>query len=110
MSVPFSLPRPAPTDHLTIIVGGQLRDRLMKLAGFFLFLFVFVTSEGWAANGDSLVISQDGAALHDGPREDAPVLLRLNRGHPLVEEERRDSWVRVTVPGVLLPGRETWLP
>jgi hypothetical protein len=82
----------------------------MKFAGIILFLFAFVTSTCWAANGDPLVVSQDGAALHDAPREDAPVLLRLNRGHSLVEEERRDSWVRVTVPGVHLPGRETWLP
>jgi hypothetical protein len=82
----------------------------MKVAGILLVLFAFVTSAGWAANGDPLVVSQDGTALHDGPREDAPVLLRLNRGHPLVEEERRDSWVRVSVPGVHLPGRETWIP
>lgn len=81
----------------------------MKPAALLAILFALATGPAAAASGDPLVITEDGAPLLDRPQADAAVLLRLSRGHRLLEVERRDAWVRVTVAGVHLPGREIWV-
>lgn len=63
-----------------------------------------------AAPGDAIIVATDDAALLDRPEAGATALLRLGRGHRLIEQERRGTWIRVTVAGVYLPGRDLWIP
>lgn len=99
-----------PRAILRRIASVQHPGHAMKRAAILAALLALGADAASAAPGDALVIVEDGAALLDRPQEDAAVLLRMSRGHRLVEVERRDSWVRVTVAGVLLPGREIWIP
>src|SRR5215470_13621424 len=59
--------------------------------------------------GDALQVYGEDVPVYDAPRDTAGVLLRLHRGHALEELERRGSWVRVAVEGVVLPGRQAWM-
>lgn len=60
-----------------------------------------------AAPGDVLYIQGDGVNVRAGPGTDASVILKLNRGHKLVEFERRGDWVNVGVDRT--GGKDGWV-
>jgi hypothetical protein len=57
--------------------------------------------------GDTLYVRDDGVSLHEIPSVDAPVVMRLDRGHKLKELRRQNEWVKVIVYGEL--GRDGWV-
>ncbi len=60
-----------------------------------------------ATPGDILYVEADDTALRGAPEAAAPVVLRLEAGHKLIEFERRGDWVRVGVFGAV--GKVGWL-
>ncbi|MFQ6018753.1 MAG: hypothetical protein ACE5KF_11230 [Kiloniellaceae bacterium] len=60
-----------------------------------------------ATPGEIHFIQADSIALRQSPDQAAPVLLRLDRGHKLLEFARRGDWVKVAVFGMV--GREAWV-
>ncbi len=60
-----------------------------------LLLSVGIATTARAAPGDILYIQGETASVHQDPSESAPVLIRLNRGHKVMEKERQGSWVRI---------------
>ena len=59
-----------------------------------------------AAPGDPVVIPE-GAAVRVAPRADAPVLKQVGEDRQAIEQARREGWVEVEIPDLLVRG---WLP
>ncbi len=49
------------------------------------FLLVAIMEPAWAAPGDKLYIQKNGVNVRTGPGTNNPVLLKLNKGHELIE-------------------------
>ncbi len=60
-----------------------------------LLLSVGIATAATAAPGDIQYIQGKTASVHQDPSKSAPVLIRLNRGHKVMEVERQGSWVRI---------------
>lgn len=60
-----------------------------------------------ATTGDILYIQGNGVNVRRGPGTDAPVIMKLNRGHELIEFERRGDWVNVGIART--GGKDGWV-
>ncbi len=61
----------------------------------------------WAAPGDKLYVQKNGVNVREGPGTDHAVILKLNRGHELVEFARQAGWVNVGVART--GGKDGWI-
>ena len=70
-------------------------------------LLVAIVPPAWAATGDKLYIQKNGVNVRTGPNMNSPVLLKLNKGHELVEFSRQGEWINV---GIARTGGKTgWI-
>ena len=70
-------------------------------------LLIALMQPTWAATGDKLYIQKDDENVRTGPSASNHVLLKLNKGHELVEFSRQDEWIHV---GIARTGGKTgWI-
>ncbi len=77
----------------SVMTSQRIQGVLAAVLTFLLSLGIATTAR--AAPGDILYIQGETASVHQDRSESAPVLIRLNRGHKVMEVERQGSWVRV---------------
>ena len=71
------------------------------------FLLFAVMQPAWAATGDKLYIQKNGVNVHTGPGTNNDIVLKLNKGHELIEFSRQDEWINV---GIARTGGKTgWI-
>ena len=70
-------------------------------------LLVAIVPPAWPATGDKLYIQKNGVNVRTGPNMSNHVLLKLNKGHELVEFSRQGEWIHV---GIARTGGKTgWI-
>ena len=60
-----------------------------------------------AAPGDKLYVQKNGVNVRSGPGTDNPVLMKLNKGHELIEFSRKGNWVNVGIART--GGKDGWI-
>ena len=89
----------------SVMTSQRIQGVLAAVLAFLLSLGIATTAR--AAPGDILYIQGEAASVHQDPSKSAPVLIRLNRGHTVMEKERQGSWVRIQMFHTIKKG---WVP
>lgn len=88
---------------------SQESEALMKrfkVIGIFAIALI-ITPVALAVPGDKLFIQKDVVNIRTGPGTDKPVLLKLNKGHELVEFHRIGDWLHVGITRT--GGKDGWV-
>ena len=68
---------------------------------------LIITHVALAAPGDKLYIQKNVVNIRTGPGTEKPVLMKLNKGHELVEFSRKGDWVNVGITRT--GGKDGWV-
>ncbi len=81
--------------------------QINRIAILFLVAALAAPITPYAKLGDILFVQKDNSPIREGPNKDAPLVLQLNRGHKLIEFERKGGWVNVGIDRS--GGKEGWI-
>jgi hypothetical protein len=89
--------------------AASISERARQLACAAL-LALAVLSPGVAAASDLVYVQQDGTVLATAPGVGGKIVLRVNRGFPLVILGQEGEWLNVRSPQYAAPGETLWVP
>ena len=78
------------------------RTSIMALSAAFLAI-----SQCWAESGDTLYVQKSEAAVHTGPGINHSILLKIGKGHELIELSRQGEWINVGIART--GGKDGWI-
>ena len=70
-------------------------------------ILLFAPSISWAAPGDTLYVKGNSVNVRSGPSTSASVVMKLGKGHKLLEFERKNGWVHVGIDRT--GGKDGWI-